>query len=181
MTSKVKLIESVVPWARAMVLMRARACTIAEQLDMSKSDARRMWLEEHGKSSPSGLQPSDLSWYLKTPERRFQGAILLQIAHLSAQSLPLKVSFTHAYYHFARLTAGEYKMGSQGDDPAFRPTERDYTIPYSRGFYLYQIYSDDKLNSGQRKCSLIIRSCRVCKSKYLSSVDEANSKCPSCS
>jgi Flagellar transcriptional activator (FlhC) len=175
----ISTIEAKLPWARAMARMRARACTISDQLGLSNAEARRIWREENGQSSPSGLQPSHLNWYLKTPERRFQSAILVHLNYQALQMFEPPVAFIHAFYNFSRLTAGEWQhIGTS--DPAYRASESDYTIPYSRGFNLIRNYQDSLYLDNTRKCELILRSCRLCKSKFMSHQEELAGKCPLC-
>lgn len=171
--------EEVLLLARAMARMRARACTISDQLGVSNAEARRVWREENGKSSPSGLQPSHLNWYLKTPERRFQSAMLVHLNQAALETFEPSVAFIHAFYNFSRLTAGEWQGGGTGD-PAYRDNESDYTIPYSRGFYLVKNYQDTRYLDNTRKCELLLRACRLCKSKFMSHQDELAGKCPTC-
>jgi hypothetical protein len=179
MKENVAKLESLVPWARSMARMRARACTISAQLGLSPVVAKRIWTEENGKSSPSGLQPSHVGWYLKTPERRYQSSLLIALNQMALQKYPSSIAFTHAYYHFSRLTASEWGDRGEGD-PAFRTAESDYTIPYSRGFMLVKLYHDELYEDKTRKCDLILRACRTCRGKYLSHKDEAGGKCPLC-
>ncbi|UUZ66280.1 FlhC family transcriptional regulator (plasmid) [Polaromonas sp. P1-6] len=179
MKKQANKLESLLPWARAMARMRARACTISDQLGVSSAEARRVWREENGQSSPSGLQPSHFDWYLKTPERRYQSALLVLLDQKALSQYPSAVAFTHAYYHFSRMTAGEWqKNGTR--DPAFRDKEGDYTIPYSRGFYLVKNYQDSLYPDNSRKCELLLRACRQCRGKYMSHRDEPGGQCPVC-
>ena len=179
MKQSINKLESLVPWARSMAKMRARACTISAQLGISRAVAKRIWTEENGGSSPSGLQPSHANWYLKTPERRYQSALLISMNQLALQQYPASIAFSYAYYHFSRITAWEWKDRGESD-PAFRSCEEDYTIPYARGLNLVKLYHDDLYPDHTRKCELIMRACRSCRGNYLSHKDEAGGKCPLC-
>lgn len=171
--------EDLFPWARQMIRMLARASTVTRQLGLSKTEAGKLWREIHGRSSPSGQTPSDQLWFLKTPERRFDAAFLLLAYHRSLARLPAEKSFAHAYYYYARMTAGGWKDATDADG-AFRTKEEDYTIPYSRGDYLVRSYTDSKALDGSRLCPLILKACKLCDTKFLSHIDETGNRCPIC-
>ena len=172
--------EDLFPWARTMAKLRARACTITSLLRLTPSDSRKIWQDEHGRSSPSGQQPNDPDWYLKTANRRFQAAHLLILFHQAQKVYERNIAYTHAYYHFASTTAGEWKDKTDANG-AYRDCEGDYGIPYGRGLYLTNIYTDAVNNSGKRRCELILRKCKSCKGIYLSHINELGGKCPICS
>lgn len=175
--------QHVYPWARLMVQMCARACVISQITGLSQLDTRNLWREIAGDSSPSGQQPNDLMWYLKTPQRRSHAAMLVRLYGHARRSLPEYAAYAHAYYHYARITASpaqSYLWAATGD-PAFRTNERDYVLPFSRGHFLTQSYTDDKLMSGRRKCELEIRRCRKCQGQYMAHVSEGGVICPVCS
>lgn len=171
--------EDLFPWARLMIRMLARASTVTRQLGLSKAEAGKLWRETHGRSSPSGQTPSDMNWFLKTPERRFDAAFMLLAYHTSLATIPAEKAFAQTYYYYARMTAAGWK--DQTDcDGAFREKEEDYTIPYSRGDYLVRTYTDTRGIDGLRLCPLLLKACRICNTKYLSHVDEHGSKCQIC-
>lgn len=171
--------------ARTMVRLQARACVITKLTGLPSPRVRDMWQEINGHSSPSGQQPNDLLWYLKTPTRRYHSALLVQLYVKSLASLPVYEALTHAYYHYARLTSTKLKpevwMFGEQPDPAFRKSERDYEISFARAHYLCQIYNDEVMADGKtRKCSLRIKRCTCCTGLFMGHVDEAARYCPLC-
>ncbi len=176
-----KKISQAVEWARLMAHLQARACIISRVTGMSAADSRRLWHNEIGRSSPSGQQPNDFDWFLKSGTRRIHAAMILQLYAIAEKSLPSYAALTHAYYHYARMTAGMADRESWTTDPAFRRSEEDYVIPFSRAHFLSQIYTDDELENGKRKCPLQVRRCKSCGTLYLGHVEETSKKCPICS
>ena len=86
-------------WAKIMAHLQARACVISRLTGMSASDSRKLWHAEIGRSSPSGQQPNDADWFLKSGIRRTHSAMILQLYAISEKVLPAYAGFTHAYYH----------------------------------------------------------------------------------
>lgn len=173
-------------WAEKMVRLCARACVITQLTGLPSSEVRALWQRIAGRSSPSGQQPNDLGWYLKTANRRYHSALIVQLFSRAKSTMPDFAALTHAYYHYARLTAsldrpnGSLWTPITGEDPAYRPNERDYEIPFSRAHYLCQSYTDEKLVNGRRMCELQIRRCAKCGGLYMSSDTEAGRYCPLC-
>lgn len=172
----------VYPWAIMMVRLGARACVVSQITGLSQLDARTIWREVMGDSSPSGQQPNDLMWYVKTPQRRSHAALLVRLYDHASRTLPEYAAYAHAFYHYARVTASPSQSDSwrSSGDPAFRASERDYVIPFSRGYFLCQSYTDDTLMGGRRKCELVIRRCRKCQGQYMAHAGEASQVCPNC-
>lgn len=171
---------AVYPWARMMARMQARASIISQITGLSVTDGRRIWHEELGRSSPSGQQPHDSNWFLKTAKRRYHAAWIILAANEASKTMPEYAAFAHAYYHYARVTAGSIPRSIWEQDPAYRGGEKDYEIPFSRAHYLCQIYTDDTFADGRRKCELQISRCKKCGGIYLSHVNEISKKCPLC-
>lgn len=172
----------VYPWAGLMVRMRARACVISQITGLSSTDTRNLWRDIAGSSSPSGQQPNDLMWYLRTPQNRSHAALLVRMYNTSARVLPAYAAYAHAFYHYGRISASPEQRLSwmRSGDPAFRESERDYVIPFSRGYFLAMSYTDEKLHNGRRKCELEVRRCRKCQGQYMAHVSEAGHICPVC-
>ena len=168
-------------WAQFMARMQARACIISKITGISNADSRKIWKQVVGKGSPSGQQPADDNWFLKSPLRRTHSALILSLYAIAQKNMPQYAAFAHAYYHYARITAGIYENKFMTDDPAFRTNEDDYVIPFSRAYFLVLIYTDEEISPGVRKCNLQVRRCRSCSSLYLSHVEEFGHKCPQCS
>ncbi|ABM59466.1 FlhC family transcriptional regulator [Verminephrobacter eiseniae] len=166
--------------AKVMAKMQARACVISRITGLSIADTRKIWHDEMGRSSPSGQQPNDDQWFLKSPLRRMHGALILQLYARAQKAMPPHAAFTHAYYHYARLTAGLAPRSTWQGDPAFRQSEDDYVIPFLRAHFLTLLYTDETLSDGQRKCNLQTRRCKSCGTLYLGHVEEVSSKCPIC-
>ena len=166
--------------AKFMSKMQARACVISRITGLSGTEARRIWKKIFGRSSPSGQQPTDFAWFLKTPERRSHAGLLLMLYHRAqAGLLPENAQFPHAYYHYGRITGGSVAPESwKNKDPAFRSRENDYVIPFSRGHFLALTYTDEIDRAGIRKCPLQLRRCKTCGGIYLGHWDEAQNKCP---
>ena len=165
--------------ANFMSKMQARACIISRVTGLSTTETRRIWKRIAGYSSPSGQQPTDLSWFLKTPERRSHSALILLLYRQAQRTMPEYADFSHAYYHYGRITGGQIKPEIwQHKDPAFRSREQDYVIPFSRGYFLAQTYTDDLRRDGTRKCPLQLRRCKVCGGIYLAHWEEVQNKCP---
>lgn len=99
--------EGKLQWIRLMVKMQARACIVSRLTGISAAESRRIWHAENGRSSPSGQQPNDLRWFLKTSIRRSHAALILMLNHKAQRHLPAYAAFAHAYYHYARITSGE--------------------------------------------------------------------------
>lgn len=174
--------NTIYAWVSLMTKMQARACVISRITGISSAEARRIWHAENKRSSPSGQQPNDLNWFLKTSARRSHSAILLCFYWRAKQTLPEYAAFAHAYYHYARLTAGDTDPKGWVDaDPAFRSSEGDYLIPFSRGHYLATVYTDETRLNGDRKCPLRLRRCKICEGIYLSEESETSRICPVCS
>lgn len=186
MNDQTPALADVLPWAEQMVRMGARACVVSQMTGLPTPAARKMWLTLNGVSSPSGQQPNDLLWYLRNPTRRFHSALLVQLCERARNTLPEHAAITHAYYHYAHLTASRPHVSGwqpqRGVDPAFRPGERDYEIPFARADYLLRFYTDEKLTNGRRKCPLICRRCTRCGSIYMAADTEGGAHhCPLCS
>lgn len=164
-----------------MVKMQARACVISRLTGISAAESRRIWHAENGRSSPSGQQPNDLRWFLKTAIRRSHSALILMLYNRAQADLPAYAAFAHAYYHYARIAAGESNQESWvDDDPAFRSSEADYVIPFSRAHYLAVTYTDDTRLNGDRKCPLMLRKCKSCDATFLLDESETEKNCPAC-
>ena len=181
-TSNASLSHPAYPWAVMMVRMGARACVVSQITGLAQLDARTIWKQIMGESSPSGQQPNDMLWYTRTPQRRSHAALLVRFYDKACATLPDYAAFAHAYYHYARMTASPATSNSwvSRDEPAFRRSEQDYVIPFGRGFFLCQSYTDDTFAGGRRKCELIIRRCRKCQGQYMSHDSEAAQVCPNC-
>lgn len=169
--------EPLFPWVRLMSKMMGRQGTIKRLTGTTSQIIKRVWQEENGRSSPSGLTPSDTEWFLRTPTLRYQSALILILHQQISKSYPPEISFATAYYHFSRITGGE----SSGElaDPAFRTQESDYTISFARANYLVNFFTDDVDSRGQRLCALKIKQCRACAGRYLARQEE-QPKCPLC-
>ncbi len=166
------------PWGIALAKMKARACTISQITNCTESEARALYKEANlGKSSPSGQQPVDISWYTNTPERRYQSALLLLMYERASKKYPPGLALAHAYFHFSCITAGEweYPFGT-----AFRDNEKDYVLNFARANYLVKIYDDQKDLHGARKSQLHLMRCRLCSTIYLAQSDETDHRCPIC-
>lgn len=165
------------PWGLALARMQARACTISQLIGSTESEARALYKEANGRSSPSGQQPVDILWYVQTPERRFQSALLLLLYERASQSYPPGLALAHAYFHFSSMTAAEW---GDGFGTAFRDTERDYTLSFARANYLANIYTDQKDLHGARRSQLQLIRCRLCSSIFLAEAHETDHRCPLC-
>ncbi len=165
------------PWITAMVSMRARQGAIKHITGSSSAVIKEVWAKENGRASPSGLTPSDLDWFLKTANLRYQSALFLVLLQHAKMHHSKETAIGAAYFHFAHLTSGEWS--SKSLTPAFRPDESDYTLPFARAHYLGSIFTDAKDNRGARLCALEIKKCRRCGGKYLAHQDE-RSICPLC-
>lgn len=173
------------PWAHQMVRMGARACVVSQLTELPAPTIRKLWISIHGVSSPSGQQPNDVLWYLRNATRRYHSALIVLLWDRARSTLPDYAAMTHAYYHYARLTASrDHQSGwvpIPGEDPAYRPSERDYEVPFSRAHYLCQIYTDARLTTGRRMCSLVMRRCTKCKAVYMAADTEGGAHhCPLC-
>lgn len=166
-------------WAEMMVGMGGRACIVAQLTSLSDSEVRGIWQRKVGRSSPSGQQPNDPYWYLKSPIRRYHSALLV-VLYSQCKHMPSHAAFANAFYHYARVTAGPVEREKWEHDPAFRASEKDYVIPFSRGHFLTSIYSDDTTDDGRRLCELQIRRCKKCQSLFMSHMLEAGHVCPNC-
>jgi hypothetical protein len=111
--------------------------------------------------------------------RRLHSALLV-VLYDQCKDLPAHAAFANAYYHYARATAASVDRQKWGNDPAFRSSEKDYVIPFSRGYFLTSMYSDDTDSDGKRLCDLLMRKCKKCGGIYMSHVSEASSLCPVC-
>lgn len=170
-------IGTVFAYAMLMIRMRARACAISQLTGLKSLEVRTLWREKMGESSPSGQQPNDIAWYVKTPQRRAHAALLYRLYAQCSPHFPRYAAYAHAYYHYARMTAplAEYRTWSESGDPAFRSNERDYVIPFSRGLFLCQILREDGKPS-----DLTIKRCRRCQGLYTALSTEAGNVCPTC-
>lgn len=178
--ARLKKSEAVYPWAVFMARMLARNPVIVHGLGLTKREGELIWKKTNGRSSPSGQFPSNHDWYIETPERRFQGAFLILMYQKALTVMPRELALPHAYYHFARLTAGEWKESKSKDtDGAFRKVETDYSLPYSRAFNLVAGFHEEQ-NTQSRNNHLMIKCCKSCSGKYLARFDEGGSKCPLC-
>lgn len=169
-------------YAEKMVRMRARACAISRATGLPPSEVRALWRKITNQSSPSGQQPSDLAWYLRNTRTRTHSALIVQLYQLALKNLPSYAAITVAYYHYCHLSAPSADPMSwiASGDPAFRDSEESYAIPFSRAQYLCQIYTDDEMADGKRKCSLKIRRCKKCGCLYMSDMDEHRDHCTAC-
>jgi len=171
--------EGVLPWARAMIGMHSRACVIAHDTGLNPSLVKEEWHLHHGKNSPSGKQPDNLEWLIKTPTLQFQAAWLVLLYQESIKEHSKKsIAFANAYYHFSQMTAGEWDSRRSG---AFRDTEDNYTIPYLRGYLIASRYTDATYPDGRRICPLILKKCRSCSGIFMCIDTNPTKKCPTCS
>lgn len=168
-----------------LVKMNARACAITQLTGLPSLEVRDLWQSITGRSSPSGQQPNDLNWYLKTPTRRYHAALIVQLYVRALKTMPEYAALTHAYYHYARITGSmvNRSVWQERGDPAFRNSEHDYELSFARAHYLCKSYSDEVLSTGQRKCMLKIKRCHKggCGGIYMSTENEAGKYCPLCS
>lgn len=162
--------------AKLMIRMNARACLVAQTLGVSEAEARKWYREIRGTSSPSGQQPSDLRWYLKTPDRRYYGALLLSLYSGARQTMASNWALVHAYKHFAMMTGG-----------IDRGSEKSQVLPFSRANYLVQMFKDQsRLHAGgesnrhKTAVQLDMRKCRSCNTLCLFDINDANRVCPLC-
>ncbi|WP_234265101.1 FlhC family transcriptional regulator [Hydrogenophaga sp. NFH-34] len=169
---------------RLMVQMNARACVITQLTGLPSLEVRDLWQQIAGRSSPSGQQPNDLNWYLKTPTRRYHSALIVQLYVRALRTMPEYAALTHAYYHYGRITGSMVSRGvwQERGDPAFRASEKDYEISFARAHFICKSYSDELLSTGQRKCTLKIKRCQKgeCGGMYMSTENEAGRYCPLC-
>lgn len=171
--------ELIFPWAFHMAGLLVRNPIIARDLGLTKNESQTIWQKVNGRSSPSGMGPWSADWYCETVDRRFQSALLILMYNQSAKVFPKFLALPYTFYHFARLTAGEWKVpkSTGRSDPAFRSREHDYTIPYSRALAL--VTEMDKAKNGDH-IDLLIKSCKACNSKFMAKHDEGGNKCPLC-
>jgi hypothetical protein len=165
------------PWIKAMVLLRARQGAIKHITGASSASVKEQWLSIHGRPSPSGQNPSDMEWFLRTANLRYQSALFLMLFHVAKLGHSKQTAIAAAYFHFAHMTSGEWARKSL--TPAYRAEESDYTLPFARAHYLASIFTDAKDPSGGRLCFLEIKKCRRCAGKFLAHKDE-RSVCPLC-
>lgn len=165
------------PWIHAMVAMRARQGAIKRITGASSQTIRDSWAKINGMSSPSGLTPSDVEWYLKTPSLRYQSAFFLILYQAASRHHASQTAVAAAYYHFAHITSGEW--ASKTLVGAYRDDESDYVLPFSRAHYLSSLFTDARDKNGARFCSLEIKTCKKCLGKYLAHHIE-RSICPLC-
>lgn len=171
--------EEILPWAKGMAKMLCRQPSIARVTGLSSSTVRKLWLSENGRSSPSGMTPSDIDWYLRTADIRYQSALLVMLFADAKKTYPPEVAFTNAYFHFSNMTSGEWaRRRSSGG--AFRDSEDDYVLNFARGHYLVSVYTDEASQTKQRLCDLKIRRCKGCGGIYMSHVNEVSGRCPNC-
>jgi hypothetical protein len=169
--------EWLYPWLRHMVRMHARACNISQATGVSTTLVRDLWRDVHARSSPSGQQPTDTAWFLKTAKRKMHSALLLLLYQKAVQTQPKKIAFASAYWHYASMTVTDSKsaMGP------YRASEADYVVPYSRGSFLAGIYTEKTDPQGRRFCPLHLKQCRTCQSIFLGESLKCEPKCPICS
>lgn len=178
--SRLKKSEAIYPWAVFMAKMLARNPIIVHGLGLTKREGESIWKKTNHRSSPSGQFPSNQDWYLETTERRFQGAMLVLMYQKALTVMPRELALPHTYYHFSRITAGEWKGSRHKDaDGAFRNVESDYALPYSRAFNLIAGFHVDQ-DVQNRRNHLIVKCCKGCSGKYLARFDEGGYKCPLC-
>jgi hypothetical protein len=161
--------------ARLMINLNVRACVIAQTLGISETEARSWYRQIRGEKSPSGQQPSDMTWFLKTPERRYQSALLLSFYQLARPRMPARWAAVHAYKTFAEMVYGSSTLGA----------EQDYVLPFSRAHHLIQMWSDMRLvqaTTARHKIAapFTVGNCRTCNTMYLTDVNDANRQCPHC-
>lgn len=177
MKSRLDKSESAFPWAFHMAGLLVRNPIITRDLNLTAKESKEIWKRVNGRSSSSGQGPYIAAWYLESNDRRFQGAMIMLLYYRACKTFPETFALPHAYYHFARMTAGEMKTkGSRvDDDPAFREREQDYTIPYARALAL-----KSEITKKSGSVELVIRTCKACNSKFLASHEETNETCPLC-
>lgn len=171
--------RNVYEWAEMMVAMGGRSCVVAQLTKLSDAEVRGIYQRVLGRSSPSGQQPTDLNWYLRSPIRRLHSALLV-VLYAQCKHMPPYAAFANAYYHYARTTAASVERQKWTRDPAFRTSEKDYVIPFSRGYFLVSMYSDETDAYGKRLCELQMRRCKKCGGLYMSHITEASTLCPVC-
>jgi hypothetical protein len=169
-----------IEWGEFMIKLGARACIVATDTSLSDKTARKLWFEINQRISPPGQQPGDLMWYLKPTVRRFHAAMILALYGECQRSMPSYAAFAHAYYHYARMTASGSDRKTWMNDPAMRSSDQNYLIPYSRGRFLCNVYTDELDASGNRLCQLKVKRCKKCSSLFLSTALEASQVCPNC-
>lgn len=178
--TKVDKDEAAIAWALHMSSMLVRNPIIERDLGLTKTASLALWKRVNdGRSSPSGQGPCAPDWYVATTERRFQGALIILMYRKALEVMPKIYALPHSYYHFARITAGEWtgEKAARPQDPAYRARESDYTIPYSRVVALVTILEEGRVDSLKE---LSIKACKACESKFLARFDEVGAKCPLC-
>jgi hypothetical protein len=179
--------EFLYPWLRHMARMHARACTISQVTGVSTMVVRNLWRDVNKVSPPSGQQPTDTGWYLRSAKRKMHSALLLLLYQQALKTSPKKVAFAQAYFHYASMTVSDAseKTKTESSDfrriGAYRANEADYEIPYSRGAFLCGYYSDQIGGDGKRRlCDLQLKQCRSCQSIFLGASFKCEPKCPIC-
>ncbi len=160
--------------------MLVRNPTVARNVGLSETESQRIWKRVNSRSSPSGQLPWSGEWFLQADIRRFQGALITLMYWKAKEALGETLALPHAYFYFARLTAGEHKVerSKRREDPAYRESENNYTINYSRAYDL--VKKMDLVQAGHPQ-DLVIKCCKSCDRKYLSGPTEGGAKCPVCS
>lgn len=172
--------RNIYEWAEMMILMGGRSCVVAKLTKLSDAEVRSMYQRLLGRPSPSGQQPTDIKWYLRSPLLRLHSGLLVTIYSQCAASLPPHAAFANAFYHYARATAATCDRQAWDDDPAFRTSEKDYVIPFSRGYFLTSYYTDALDRHGSRLCELQMRRCKRCQAIFMTHISEASCLCPNC-
>ena len=176
-----KLNSDLYQWVSAMILMRARACVITQLTGISNLEARTMYKNITGKSSPPGQLPTNIDWFLENTNRRSHSALLLGLYADSVKVMEPYSAYTHAFYHYARITGpfSDRRSWKFSNDPAYRDSEDDYVIPFTRGHLLITSYFNSA--PGARKCEIVRKRCRRCWGQFIGHQLELSNVCQICS
>jgi hypothetical protein len=77
-------------------------------------------------------------------------------------------------------SANGQTLGQANATGAYRASEADYVIPYSRGSFLAGIYTEKTDQQGRRFCPLHLKQCRTCQAIFLGESLKCEPKCPVC-
>ncbi len=163
--------ESINEWTALIIKTGARSRTAQRVTGITDIHSRDFYKRIHGKKSPSGLGPSDPTWFTKNPERVFASTLFFGLyKKCLAHDGDRNVAFMHAYYHFWRINGS----------PAVTQKHPDTLTPERADNLRKRLRDQESLKGKGNTSSHKLYKCRVCSTSYLGESNTAHNVCPLC-
>lgn len=98
-------------YSEMLIRQHCRASTVGSLLAISPATSRRLYMEIHGVSSPSGKVPSSLNWYFEAPTYRQQATMMVSLYRMAlATGANVPAAFIAAFDVMQSLFGSDLKL-----------------------------------------------------------------------